>query len=73
LFCARISSARIKTNVRSRNGSMFDEIAATALEEESETFPKNERYRLGINFGKLVCSNCGKAGHSREMLFETQD
>jgi len=62
-FLQGISSDRIHTTVRSRNGNTFDDIAETALEEESAIFSKNERYRLGPNPGKLVCHNCGKAGH----------
>jgi len=62
-FVPGISPDRIKTVVHSRNGNTFDEIAETALEEESAIFSKNERYRQGTAFGKLVCSNCGKRGH----------
>ena len=58
-----ISSDRIQTIVRSRNGNTFDEIAETALEEKSAIFSKNERYRQETAFCKLVCSNCGKTGH----------
>jgi len=43
-FVQGISSVRIQTIVRSRNGNTFDEIAETALEEESAMFSKNERY-----------------------------
>ena len=62
-FVQGISSDRIQTIVRSRNGNTFDEIAETAFEEESAIFSKNERYRQGPAFGKLLCSNCGKTGH----------
>jgi transposase InsO family protein len=62
-FVQGIVSDRIQTIVRSRNGDTFDEIAETALEEESAIFSKNERYRQGPSPGKLVCHNCGKAGH----------
>ena len=62
-FVQGISSGRIQTIVRSRNGSTFDDIAETALEEESVIFSKNERYRQGTNAGRLVCDNCGKVGH----------
>ena len=62
-FVQGISSDRIQTIVRSRNGNTFDEIAETALEEESAIFSKNERYRKETAFGKPVCSNCGKTGH----------
>jgi hypothetical protein len=63
-FVQGISSDRIQTIVRSRNGNTFDEIAETALEEESAIFSKNERYMKGTAFGKLLCSNCGKTGHT---------
>ena len=62
-FVQGISSDRVQTIVRSRNASTFDEIAETALEEESAIFSKNERYRQGTNLGRLVCHNCGKTGH----------
>jgi hypothetical protein len=62
-FVQGISSDRIQTIFRSRNGSAFDEITETALEEESAIFSKNERNKQGTTFGKLVCSNYGKAGH----------
>jgi hypothetical protein len=58
-----IFSDRIQTIVRSRNGRTFDEIAETALEEESAIFSKNERYKSSTSLGKVVCHNCGKAGH----------
>jgi hypothetical protein len=41
-FVQGISSDRIQTTVHSRNGSTFDEIAETALEEESAIFSKND-------------------------------
>ena len=56
-------SDRIQTTVRSRNSTKLDEIAETALEEESAIFSKNERHKQGANPGKLVCHNCGKMGH----------
>jgi len=59
-----ISSDTIQMIIHSRNGNVFDEIAETALEEESAIFSKNECYKQGTTFGKLVCSNCGKAGHT---------
>jgi hypothetical protein len=37
--------------------------AETALEEESAIFSKYERNRQGANPRRLVCYNCGKAGH----------
>jgi len=38
-------SDRIETIVRSRNHSTFDDIAETALGEDSAIFSKNERYK----------------------------
>jgi hypothetical protein len=62
-FVQGIASDRIQTVVRSRNGEMFDEIAETALEEESAIYSKNERYRQGTPPNRVMCNNCGKAGH----------
>jgi hypothetical protein len=53
----------MQTIVHSRNGSTFEEIAETAVEEESAIFSKNEQYRQGANAGRLVCHNCGKTCH----------
>jgi hypothetical protein len=63
-FIQGLHSDRIQTIVRSRNYSTFDEVAETALEEESAIFSKNERYNRtsGIAEG-LKCSNCNKTGH----------
>ena len=44
-FVQGLHSDRIQTIVRSRNHSGFDDIAETALEEESANFSKNERYK----------------------------
>jgi hypothetical protein len=60
-FVQGISSDRIQRIVHSRNGNTFDETAETALEENA-IFSKQERYRQETNFGRLVCSNCGKTG-----------
>ena len=62
-FVQGIASDRIQTIVRSRNGRTFDEIAETALEEESAIYSKNERYRQGTSSSRVVCNNCGKTGH----------
>lgn len=62
-FLQGISSDRTHTIVRSRNFNTFDEIAETALEKENAIYSKNEIYRKGTTFGRLVCSNCGKTGH----------
>jgi hypothetical protein len=44
-FVQGLYSDRIQTIVRSRNHSSFDDIAETALEEESAIVSKNERYK----------------------------
>ena len=62
-FVQGIVSDRIQTIVRSRNGKTFDEIAETALEEESAIYSKNERYRQGPPSSRVICNNCGKTGH----------
>jgi hypothetical protein len=59
-FIQGLCSDRIQTIVRSRNYASFDDIAETALEEESAIFSKNERYK---NVNVSTCSNCHKAGH----------
>ena len=49
--------------MKSRNHSSFDDIAETALEEESAIFSKNERYMSSIaNSEGPKCSNCNKLG-----------
>jgi hypothetical protein len=63
-FVQGLYSDRIQTIVRSRNYSSFDDIAETALEEESAIFSKNERYRnSSTSMDNLKCSNCHKPGH----------
>ena len=62
-FVQGIASDRIQTIVRSRNGRTFDEVAETALEEESAIYSRNERYRQGDPASRVTCNNCGKAGH----------
>ena len=61
-FVQGLYSDRIQTIVRSRNHSSFDDIAETALEEESAIISKNERYK-NSNAESLKCSNCNKLGH----------
>ena len=61
-FVQGLASDRIQTIVRSRNFKTFDEIAETALVEESAISSKLDRYRLeGVPAQR--CSNCGKLGH----------
>jgi len=59
----KLASDLFQTIVRSRNYQNFDEIAETALVEESTTASKQERYRAEGVFA-YRCSNCGKPGHS---------
>ena len=60
--------------MRSRNHSSLDDIAETALEEESANFSKNERYK-NSNAESPKCSNCNKLGHvaSRCYLKDKKD
>lgn len=75
-FIQGLYSDRIQTIVRSRNHASFDEIAETALEEESAIVSKNERYKASnaIIEGPK-CSNCNKLGHvaSRCYLKDRKD
>jgi hypothetical protein len=69
-------SDRIQTIVRSRNHSSFDDIAETALEEESAIFSKNESYKSSnavVHDPRF--SNCNKLGHvaSRHYLRNRKD
>jgi len=62
-FIQGLASDRIQMIVRSRNYQNFDEIAETALVEESAIASKQERHRAeGMSAYRR--SNCGKAGHS---------
>jgi len=54
--------------VRSRNYQNFDEIAETALVEESAVASKQERYRAK-GASAFRCSNCGKPGHSSNKCY----
>ena len=73
-FVQALCSDRIQATVRGRNHSNFDEIAETALEEESAIFSKNERYKK-INAESPKCTNCNKLGHvaSRYYLKDRKD
>jgi hypothetical protein len=76
LFWAGIYSDRIQTIVRSRNHSSFDDVAETAVEEESAFFSKNERYKNGcVAVDGPKCSNYNKLGHvaSRCYLKDRKD
>ena len=75
-FVQELYSDRIQTIVRSRYHSSFDDIAETALEEESAIFSKNERYKSSnANSESPKCSNYNKLGHvvSRCYLKDRKD
>ena len=61
-FVQGLYSDRIQTTVRSWIHSNFDDIAETALEEESAIFSKNERYK-NSNPESPKYNNCNKLGH----------
>jgi hypothetical protein len=65
-FVQGLHSDLIQPIVRSRNQDNFDEIAETALEEESTIFSKNEQYK-GPETNSLQCTNCKK----RDTLVES--
>ena len=60
-FVQGLYSDRIEKIVRSRYHSRFDDIAETALEEESAIFSKNDRHK-NSNAESPKCSNCNKLG-----------
>jgi hypothetical protein len=69
-FVQGLCSDRIQAIVRSRNHDNFDEIAETALEEESAIISKNERYKSqDMSIGNLKCNNCGKGNHVTSRCF----
>jgi hypothetical protein len=74
MLCSGIYLDRIQTVVQSRNNEVFDEIAETALEEESSIISKFERYR-GEGNPLTKCTHCGKkTGHSSNKCFsKTKD
>jgi hypothetical protein len=68
-FVQGLSSDRIQTIVRSRNQDDFDEIAETALEEESAINSKLERYKGQNGSNPVQCSNCKKLGHTSSKCY----
>jgi hypothetical protein len=71
-FIQGLYSYRIQMIVHSRNNESFDDIAETALEEESAMISKHERYKGDIA-SPLKCSNCGKLGHINSKCFAKKD
>lgn len=67
-FIQGLASDRIQTIVRSRNYQHFDEIAETALVEESAIESRQDRYRQGGNLAQR-CVNCGKMGHTSNRCY----
>jgi len=67
-FIQGLASDRIQTIVRSRNYQNLDEIAESALVEDSAIQSKQERYRAE-GASAYRCSNCGKPGHSSNKLY----
>ena len=63
-----LTSDHIQTIVRSRNYRNFDEIAETALVEESAIASRQDRYKFEGN-AQLKCNSCGKAGHLSSKCF----
>jgi len=67
-FIQGLASDRIQTIVRSRNYQNFDEVAETALVEESAIASRQDRYRLDGHFTQR-CGNCGKTGHASNKCY----
>jgi hypothetical protein len=67
-FIQGLRSDRIHTIVRSRNNESFNDIAETALEEESAIVSKQDRYKGEIG-AQIRCGHCGKVGHSTQTCF----
>ena len=70
-FVQGLHSDRIQTIVRSRNYRNFDEIAETALVEESAIVSKQDRYK-GEGPAPNRCSSCGKIGHVSSKCFSRE-
>jgi len=67
-FIQGLASDRIQKIVRSHNYQNFDEMAETAVVEESAIASRPDRYRLeGTSTQK--CGNCGKLGHASNKCY----
>jgi hypothetical protein len=66
-FVQGLFSDRIQTIVRSRKHEDFDEIAETALEEESAMVSKAERYRAPSS-NPVQCTICKSWGTPTETV-----
>jgi hypothetical protein len=67
-FVQGLASDHIQTIVRSRNYRNFDEIAETALVEETTITLRQDQYRAEGNTLPR-CGSCGKLGHSSNKCF----
>jgi hypothetical protein len=67
-FVQGLFSDRIQTIVRSRNHDDFDDIAETALEEESAMVSKVERYKAPSS-NPVQCTICKRSGHTSSNCF----
>jgi len=67
-FVQGLASDRIQTILRSCNYRHFDEIAETALVEESAIESRQDRYRQEGNLAQR-CGNCRKMGHTNNRCY----
>jgi hypothetical protein len=67
-FVQGLLSDRIQTIVRSQNHDYFDDIAETALEEESAMVSKVERYMVP-SYNPMQCTICKRSGHTSSNCF----
>jgi len=63
-----LASDGIQTIALSRNNQNFDEIAETALVDESAIASRLDRYRLERTSTQR-CGNCGKLGHASNKCY----
>ena len=67
-FIQGLASDRIQTVVRSRNYQNFDEMAETAVVEESAIVSRLDRYWLE-GTSTVKCGNCGKLRHASNQCY----